>query len=290
MVTQPANLDLNLKRPADLFQCLRSRDIPVEQRIKLAQHHWSNEDFQLQHKQIYFLRWIFEADLYESKKTSKNQSSLSEPKPPSPVQYPAFWEFLDQLVADIHTQDLSVIVGGASSIILLRHALSEWPDLLDDPAWSKRALSSLGVIFPIISQRLSFDVSLELVHGIFERLDNLQSPISASADEMIMLILQGLLPSIQQTSCSRKAFNFLVMNEEVLNRILGILASAHVTPSVKATVLQTIKSLVLSLENLKKIHSSKENQIEWLGAFRHAGRTNPTMSLRVKLFRNCCQP
>lgn len=279
MVTQPANLDLNLKRPADLFQCLRSRDIPVEQRIKLAQHHWSNEDFQLQHKQIYFLRWIFEADLYESKKTSKNQSSLSEPKPPSPVQYPAFWEFLDQLVADIHTQDLSVIVGGASSIILLRHALSEWPDLLDDPAWSKRALSSLGVIFPIISQRLSFDVSLELVHGIFERLDNLQSPISASADEMIMLILQGLLPSIQQTSCSRKAFNFLVMNEEVLNRILGILASAHVTPSVKATVLQTIKSLVLSLENLKKIHSSKENQIEWLGAFRHAGRTNPTMSL-----------
>ncbi|KAI9612925.1 hypothetical protein KEM48_004001 [Puccinia striiformis f. sp. tritici PST-130] len=199
------------KQPAELFRSLRSRDIPVEQRIKLAQLHWNDPNFDLPYKQLYFLRWIFEVEFFEPKNSNKRTNTESFN---SPVHYPVFWKCLHQLVSDLQHSDLSTVLGGASPIILIRHTLLEWSNLFEDLEFSGDVYSTLKVIFPIIAQRLTFDLSLDFINQIFHGLKKLSSPISDPVEQTVLLIINGILPTIEHTLNSRKAFNSIILNPE----------------------------------------------------------------------------
>ncbi|KNE93943.1 hypothetical protein PSTG_12742 [Puccinia striiformis f. sp. tritici PST-78] len=266
------------KQPAELFRSLRSRDIPVEQRIKLAQLHWNDPKFDLPYKQLYFLRWIFEVEFFEPKNSNKRTNTESFN---SPVHYPVFWKCLHQLVSDLQHSDLSTVLGGASPIILIRHTLLEWSNLFEDLEFSGDVYSTLKVIFPIIAQRLTFDLSLDFINQIFHGLKKLSSPISDPVEQTVLLIINGILPTIEHTLNSRKAFNSIILNPEFLNRTLQVTFSPYATSSLKSLVLQIIQTLTLNVENLKKVNLNQESPIEWLEALHLTGKKDPKMAAAV---------
>ncbi|KAA1078216.1 hypothetical protein PGT21_030840 [Puccinia graminis f. sp. tritici] len=278
MTDSPSRIELFSNRPADLFQSLRSRDTPIEERIKLAQRHWTDQQFILPYKQLYFLRWIFDVEFFESKRSNKKSKTESFT---SPVHYPVFWKFLRQLVSDIQASDLSTVLGGTPPILLLRHTFLEWSNLFEDLEFSQDVLSTLKAIFPTISQRLPFDVSLEILNEIFEGLMKLPRSISEPVEQIVLLIINGILPAIEQAPNSRKAFNSIVLNQKFLDCALQVAFSPHATASLKSLVLQIIRSLTFNIENLKKIHLNQGVPIEWLEALHTIGKQNKKMSAAV---------
>jgi hypothetical protein len=194
------------------------------------------------------------------------------------VHYPLFWKFLRQLVSDIQASDLATVLGGTPPIILLRQTLLEWSNLFEDLEFSQDVLSTLKAIFPTISQRLPFDVSLEILNGIFGGLMKLPRSISEPVEQTVLLIINGILPTIEQAPNSRKAFNYIVLNQESLACALQVAFSPHATASLKSLVLQIIRSLTFNIENLKKIHLNQETPIEWLEALHTIGKQNKKMS------------
>ncbi|WAQ86817.1 hypothetical protein PtA15_7A546 [Puccinia triticina] len=277
MSGDPSILELS-NRPADLFQSLRSRDTPIEQRLKLAQLHWTDPKFTLPYKQLYFLRWIFEVDFFEPKRSNKKANTESFT---SPVHYPVFWSLLRQLVSDIQAPDLSTVLGGTPPIILLRHTLLEWSNLLEDLQFSQDVWSNLNVIFPIISQRLSLDVSLEILNEIFEGLMKLGRSISEPVEQIVLLIIKRILPTIEHATNSRKAFNSIILNQKKLNSIIQVAFSPYSTSSLKALVFRIIQSLIFTVENLKKVNLNQESPIEWLDALDAVGKKNEKMGAAV---------
>jgi len=277
MSRNPSSIEF-LHRPADLFQHLRSRHIPLEERIQSAQQHLAHQDFSLPCKQLYFLRWIFQVEFFEPNRS--NKSSKAEPFT-SPVHHTVFWKFLRQLVSDIGDSDLSSVLAGTPPIILLRHTLSEWHNLFNNPEFSLDVWSTLKVIFPIISQRLPFDLSLEILNQIFQGLNEFRHPISEPVEQIILLITNGVLPIIESTLNSRRAFNSIIMDHKALGRMLQAAFSPYATQPLKSLVFQIIQSFALNVENLKMVYLDQNTPIEWLDALHTIGKTSTSMAASV---------
>ncbi|PLW39591.1 hypothetical protein PCASD_08787 [Puccinia coronata f. sp. avenae] len=258
------------EKPADLFQKLKSREIPIEERIQLAQIHWTDQNFDLPYKQLYFLRWIFEVEFFEPHRS--NKSGKVEPFN-SPVHYPVFWKFLRQLVSDsIPASDLSTVLRGTPSILLLRHTLLEWSNLFEDVEFSQDVCSTLKIIFPVISQRLPLDLSLELLNQIFKGLMKLPRPTSESVEQIILLIINGVLPTIKLPSHSRKALSSIILDHQFLDLMLQAAFSSHVTSALKSLILQIIRSLAFDVESLKAVYLNEKSPIEWLQSLHSIGK------------------
>jgi len=275
MSRNPSSIEF-LHRPAELFQHLRSRHIPLEERIQSAQQHFAHQDFSLPCKQLYFLRWIFQVEFFEPNRS--NKSSKADPFT-SPVHHTVFWKFLRQLVSDIGDSDLSSALAGTPPIILLRHALSEWHNLFNNPEFSLDVWSTLKVIFPIISQRLPFDLSLEILNQIFQGLNEFRHPISEPVEQIILLIINGVLPIIESTLNSRRAFNSIIMDHKALGRMLQAAFSPYATQPLKSLVFQIIQSFALNVENLKMVYLDQNTPIEWLDALHTIGKTSTSIGV-----------
>ncbi|MBW0462351.1 hypothetical protein O181_002066 [Austropuccinia psidii MF-1] len=261
--------------PEELFLALRSSNYAIEERILLAQTHWSSPSFTLGHKDIYFLKWMLEPDLHDPKRKRKSDDPLT-----SPAHLEIFWAFLHQLIIKVESQDLVNLISVSGFLPLARATISGWSNLSKNPEAFSNTLSSLQTLWPLLCQRLSFELSVELFHGFLQSLIQETAPVAGQIEEMALLILKGLLSIIQQPSNYRKALN-AILKQNLLILQLKISLKLTFGSTLGVLILRMMYDLIFNVENVKKLLHAGDGQLDWLDSFRIASQADDETTLAV---------
>ncbi|CAH7669839.1 expressed protein [Phakopsora pachyrhizi] len=245
----------------DLFQSLRSQENTIEERLQLAQRSCWDQGLLLEHKEIYFLRWIIDSNLHESRKSQSRKKS----KPAASL--PLFWEFLNQLLTKLQGRDIGRLILGSDSLQVVQQTTKVWCKLFEKEETSKDLLSSFSLLFSIIKDRMMFENSIELFSDILDGLLLSNESLCAPAEKFALIVLDGILPIIQHPLNNRKA-PVALLSQETLAKIIETISKTGASSKIGSSILKIIRVTIFAADNLKRAQIAGETRVEWLEALR----------------------